>query len=72
MSTTRTDNSPRPERPDEPGCLTESLCSIDVYDDGPFDTTVRPAPPNTPFGAYPRVEIRRQQLPEAGKESEMS
>ncbi len=72
MSTTPPANAPPPGRPEEPGCHTESLRSIDVYDEGPFDTTVRPAPANTPFGWYPRAEVRRPQLPEAGKESEMS
>jgi len=38
-----------------PGCQTESPNSIDCYDDGPPDLTVRPVPPDIPLRWYPRV-----------------
>jgi hypothetical protein len=37
-------------------CYTEYANGVDAYDDGPGDTTVRPAPPNIPIGWYPRIE----------------
>jgi len=42
---------------DDVRSLTESKNSVYYYDDGPGDTTVRPASPNTPLGWYPRVSL---------------
>jgi hypothetical protein len=54
-------NRPEHESPNDVRSFTESKNSVYYYDDGPGDTTVRPASPNTPLGWYPRVPrpIRR-------------
>jgi hypothetical protein len=48
-------NPLEPEAQDETRSFTESQNSVYYCDDGPGDTTVRPAPPNIPLGWYPRV-----------------
>ncbi len=55
MNQTKTDNILQPDPQDDGVWVTESLKSIDIYDDGPGDITVRPAPANIPQGWYPRV-----------------
>jgi hypothetical protein len=55
MSVPESENRPMPQPRHNNPCVTESLNSIDAYDDGPGDTTVRPAPPTIPLGSYPRV-----------------
>ncbi len=48
--------------PDEERVYTESLNSIDLYDDDPGDTTVRPAGPEFPRD-WPRPQLPPWQQP---------